>query len=181
LTRRQGVRTVKLWQRGVRNEELHRIVEDNTRFPVMVLGDIDAQLAGTLSGRDNFRNLVDRYGLDTMRTAIAAMWDQSEAVACAAVRASPDGVWTAGSFLVGDDIDGGEPVPVRVSVEIADDRMTIDFSGLGPDLKGPLNSGIFGGAYPAARIAFKILTAPDEPANEGSFGPSISSSPTARF
>ena len=75
MTRRQGVRTVKLWQRGVRNEELHRIVEDNTRFPVMVLGDIDAQLAGTLSGRDNFRNLVDRYGLDTMRTAIAAMWD----------------------------------------------------------------------------------------------------------
>lgn len=164
-------RTVKLWQRGIRNDELYRVIEYNTRFPVMVLGDIDAQLAGTLSGRDKFCDLVDRYGLDTVRAAIAAMWDQSEAVARAAVRALPDGVWSAKSFLDGDEIDGGEPVPVLVSVEISGDRMTIDLSGLGPVLKGPLNSGIFGGAYPAARIAFKILTAPDEPANEGSFRP----------
>ena len=82
----------------------------------------------------------------------------------------------------------GTPVPVAVEVRIDGDEMTIDFSGLGGELKGPLNSGVFGGAYPAARIAFKILTAPDEPANEGCFrsldivipdGTFLSAGPTA--
>ena len=164
-------RTVKLWQRGIRNEELYRIIEYNTRFPTMVLGDLDAQLAGTLAGCGKVRALVDRYGVEIVQAVIAAIWDQSEAVTRAAVRALPDGVWRAESFLDNDGIDGGTPVPVRVEVRIDGDAMTIDLSGLGGELKGPLNSGVFGGGYPAARIAFKILTTPDEPANEGCFRP----------
>ena len=164
-------RTVKLWQRGVRNEEIYRIIEYNTRFPTMVLGDLDAQLAGTLAGRDKVRALIARHGAATLRAAIGAIWDQSEAVARAAVRALPDGAWRAASFLDNDGVDGDSPVPVAVEVRIEGDSMTIDFSGLGGVLRGPLNSGIHGGAWPAARIAFKILTAPDEPANEGCFRP----------
>lgn len=164
-------RTVKLWSRGERNEELYRIVQYNTRFPEMVLGDLDAQLAGTLAGRDKVIALVDRYGTDTVRTAIDAIWDQSERVARDAVRALPDGVWRAESFLDNDGIESGDAVPVGIEVRIDGDSMSIDFSGLGGELRGPLNSGVLGGAYPAARIAFKMLTAPDEPANEGCFRP----------
>jgi N-methylhydantoinase B len=164
-------RSVKLWKAGEKNEELYRIVEYNTRFPAMVLGDLDAQLAGTLAGRDKVTALLARYGLETVRAAIAAMWDQSEAVSRAAVRALPDGVYRAEAFLDGDGTEGGAPVPVAVEVRIEGERMTVDFSGLGRELRAPLNSGIYGGAYPAARIAFKILTAPDEPANEGCFRP----------
>jgi len=164
-------RTVKLWQGGVRNEELYRIIRYNTRFPVMVFGDLDAQLAGTLAGRDKFASLIDKYGAAKMRSAISAIWDQSETVARESILKLPDGVWRAESFLDGDEVDGWEPVPVIVEVRIEGSSMTIDFSGLGSVLKGPLNSGTYGGAYPAARIAFKILTAPDEPANEGCFRP----------
>ena len=164
-------RTVKLWQRGVRNEEIYRIIEYNTRFPTMVLGDLDAQLAGTLAGRDKIRALIDRHGAATLRAAISAIWDQSEAVARAAVQALPDGVWRASSRLDNDGVDGDRPVPVDVEVRIEGDSMTIDLSGLGGVLRGPLNSGVHGGAYPAARIAFKILTSPDEPANDGCFRP----------
>ena len=164
-------RTVKLWHQGVRNDELYRIIEYNTRFPIMVLGDLEAQLAGTLAGHDKVRALVERYGAPTVRAAIAAIWDQSEAVARAAIRALPDGVFRAESMLDNDGIDGDTPIPVAVEVRIDGDAMTIDFSGLGGVLKGPLNSGVFGGGWPAARIAFKILTAPDEPANEGCFRP----------
>jgi N-methylhydantoinase B len=164
-------RTVKLWNRGIRNEELYRIVQYNTRFPEMVLGDLDAQLAGTLSGCDKIKAIVGRYGPDTVRAAIATIWDQSEGVAREAIKALPDGVWKAKSYLDNDGIESGEPVPVEIEVRIDGDSMTIDFSGLGGELRGPLNSGVLGGAYPAARIAFKILTAPDEPANEGCFRP----------
>ena len=137
----------------------------------MVLGDLDAQLAGTLSGCDKIKAIVGRYGPDTVRAAIATIWDQSEGVAREAIKALPDGVWKAKSYLDNDGIESGEPVPVEIEVRIDGDSMTIDFSGLGGELRGPLNSGVLGGAYPAARIAFKILTAPDEPANEGCFRP----------
>ena len=164
-------RTVKLWNRGIRNEELYRIVQYNTRFPEMVLGDLDAQLAGTVSGRDKVEALIVRYSVEIVRSAIGLIWDQSETVAREAVRALPDGVWQASSFLDDDGGGAGDPVPVNIDVRIKDDAMTIDFSGLGGELRGPLNSGVFGGAYPAARIAFKMLTAPEEPANEGCFRP----------
>jgi len=164
-------RSVKLWHRGVRNEELYRVIEYNTRFPAMLMGDLEAQLAGTLSGRDKVMALIERYGAAVVEAAIQAIWDQSEAVVRRAVRALPDGIWRAESFLDDDGVDDGVRIPVAVEVRIDGDNMTIDLSGLGAELKGPLNSGIYGGAYPAARIAFKILTAPDEPANEGCFRP----------
>ncbi len=164
-------RSVKLWSKGERNDDIYRIVEINTRFPTMVLGDLDAQLAGTLTGKRKFRAMIDRYGAATMRDAIAAIWDRSEAVARRGVRDLPDGVWRAESFLDNDGIDGDVPVPVGVEVRISGETMTIDLSGVGGVLRGPMNSGVHGGAWPAARIAFKILTAPDEPANEGCFRP----------
>ena len=164
-------RSVKLWSKGARNDDIYRIVEINTRFPTMVLGDLDAQLAGTLTGKRKFRAMIDRYGAATMRDAIEAIWDRSEQVARRGVRDLPDGVWRAESFLDNDGTDGDVPVPVGVEVRISGETMTIDLSGVGGVLRGPMNSGTYGGAWPAARIAFKILTAPDEPANEGCFRP----------
>ena len=164
-------RTVKLWDRGTRNDELYRIIEYNTRFPEMVLGDLEAQLAGTKSGHDKLLSLIERYGSTTLRAAIEIIWNQSEQVARDAVKGLPDGVWRAASFLDDDGVGKGQTVPVVVEVRIHGDSMTIDFSDLGSEVRGPLNSGIFGGAYPAAKIAFKMLTAPEEPANEGSFRP----------
>ncbi len=127
----------------------------------MVLGDLDAQLAGTLAGRDKIHARIDRHGAVTLRAAIGAIWDQSEAVARAAVEALPDGVWRASTRLDNDGVDNDCPVPVDVEVRIEGDSMTIDLSGLGGVLWDPLNSGVHGGAYPSARIAFKTLTSPD--------------------
>jgi N-methylhydantoinase B len=49
--------------------------------------------------------------------------------------------------------------------------MTVDMSGVAPQVKGSINSGYEGGAVPVARIAFKFLVAPDDPPNDGSFRP----------
>ncbi len=43
--------------------------------------------------------------------------------------------------------------------------MTIDLSGCSPQRKGAVNARTLAGAY----IAYKALTTPDEPVNEGSF------------
>ena len=38
------LRSIKLWSKGEPIEEVYRIIENNTRFPLELLGDIEAQL-----------------------------------------------------------------------------------------------------------------------------------------
>jgi len=53
------LRSIKLWKRGEPVEEIYRIIENNTRQPVELMGDIAAQLAGCLLGRDLVIALVE--------------------------------------------------------------------------------------------------------------------------
>ena len=162
-------RTVKLRSKGEPVAEIYRMIENNTRFPDLVRGDVEAQLAGCLMGVERLRVLYDRYGVATLSAAIETIWDQSEAAARDAVRAIPDGRYEAESFLDDDGIDLETPLPIRIAVHVDGDDMTIDFSDIVDQVKGPLNSGISGGGYTVARVAFKFLVAPHEPANEGTF------------
>src|SRR3954467_11395258 len=75
------LRSIKLWKRGEPVEEIYRIIECNTRQPTELMGDIAAQLAGCLLGRDLITQLVDKYGIATFRHAVATILDQSEAAA----------------------------------------------------------------------------------------------------
>ena len=164
-------RSVKLRRRGEPVAEIYRMIEYNTRFPYMTLGDCDAQLSGCLKGRALFEEMLGKYGVETMQGAIAQIWQQSEAAARAAVRALPDGEYHASSFLDNDGVTLDQTIPIPVIVRIAGDEMTIDFSNIAAQVRGPFNSGAQGGGVTAARLAFKYLTTPGEPTNEGSFKP----------
>ena len=61
-------------------------------------------------------------------------------------------------------------MPVRVKVQVHGDEMTVDFSGVANQVKGPINCGPSGGIA-AARVAFKALTLPSHPVDEGCFRP----------
>jgi N-methylhydantoinase B len=164
-------RTVKLRSRGEPVAEMYRMVEYNTRFPTAALGDLEAQVSGCLKGRQLFEEILARYGAETVRTAIETSWRQSEAAARAAVRAIPDGTYCAESFLDNDGIALDKLIRVPVTVTVSGDRMIVDFSEISEQVRGPFNSGMYGGGITAARTAFKYLTTPDEPTNEGSFRP----------
>jgi N-methylhydantoinase B len=164
------LRSIKLWSKGEPIEEVYRIIENNTRLPVDLMGDISAQLAGCFLGRDLTIALAEKYGLATFNTAIATILDQAEAAARAAIRAIPDGVYEAETCLDNDTITD-DPVPIKVKVTIAGDEMTVDFTEISEQRPGNINSGYFGGGMTAARVAFKYLIMPREPANEGMYRP----------
>ena len=75
------LRSIKLWSKGEPIQEVYRIIENNTRFPVELLGDIAAQHAGCVLGRDLTQALADKYGVDTFASAVKTILDQSEAAA----------------------------------------------------------------------------------------------------
>jgi N-methylhydantoinase B len=164
------LRSIKLWSKGEPIEEVYRIVENNTRQPIALMGDIAAQLAGCLLGRDLTAELAEKYGVATFARAVALILDQSEAAARALILAMPDGVYGAETFL-DNDRAGDEPLPIKVKVIISGDEMTVDYSELAEQAKGPINSGYFGGGRTTARVAFKYLLGAGEMANEGTFRP----------
>jgi N-methylhydantoinase B len=164
------LRSVKLWSKGEPIEEVYRIIETNTRLPTELLGDIQAQLAGCLLGRGLVAAIAQKYGVDTYHRAIDLILDQAEAAARAHIRSLPDGVYEYETSLDNDGV-GDTPIPIKVRVVIADDEMTVDYTGIAAQSKGPINSGYHGGGLTTARVAFRYLVAPDEPANEGLFRP----------
>jgi N-methylhydantoinase B len=164
------LRTVKLWSEGKPVEEVYRIIENNTRFPTELMGDIAAQLGGCVLGASLTARLADKYGIDVFRGAIDTILDQSEAATRAKIAAIPDGTYESEAFLDNDGVNDAH-IPIKVKVVVAGDEMTIDYSEMARQVPSCINSGAFGGGRTTARVAFKYLIATDEPANEGTYRP----------
>lgn len=179
--------SIKLLSQSQPIEEVYRIIEHNTRFPEALLGDIAAQVAGCLAGRDLVAGLAAKYGLVTFKHAVTTILDQTEALIRGRIRAIPDGIYESSVALDGDGVSD-DILPITIKIVVAGDAITADYSGMPPQVAGCINAGYYGGGRTTARVAFKYLIAPDEPANEGMFralqlvlpsGTLLSAEPTA--
>lgn len=162
---------IKVHRRSRPDRNILRIIKHNTRFPEIVLGDLNAQIAACKIGVRRMGELVARYGRESVEQAITEGWDMAERAVRNVLAAIPEGVYRAESFLDDDGVEFDKPVAIVARIEVRSDRMIVDFSDTSNQVKGSLNSGFFGGAMNVARIAFKCLTAPHLPANEGCFRP----------
>ena len=160
---------VKIYRKGVLNDELVSIIKTNVRLAERAMGDFRAQIAAVKTGEKRFLEMMRKYGRDDVLGGIAAIMDQSEALARERVRAMPDGVYWAESFMDDDGISVGAPIPIRVKVEIKGERMTVDLTEVSKQVGGFYNSGATAGLS-CCQVAFKCLTSPlDMPINEGQF------------
>lgn len=161
---------VRAYAGGEPNTEVLRMIRDNIRYPDSSFGDLRAQIAGCRLGEKRLSELFTKYGAGTVQDCIHAIWDQSEKLAREAVKKIPDGTYQATAFIDSDLIDRNTNVHIKVKVVVEGDEMTIDFSDLPPQQRGPINSGESGGIA-AARVAFKCLTSPNAVVNEGEMRP----------
>ena len=160
---------VKLHRAGVVNQDVVDMIRQNVRLPSRAMGDLRAQVTAVKTGERRFIQLIGRYGRAPVLDAIAAIMDQSAALARARTRAIPDGEYMAESFMDDDGIEVGKPVPIRVRVTVKGDEMTIDLTEVSRQVRGFYNSGITTG-HACAQVAYKCLTSPtDYPINDGSF------------
>jgi N-methylhydantoinase B len=161
---------VKIFKRGVQDDELTRIIQTNVRIPELAMGDFRAQIAAIRTGEARYAALIKRYGRTAIERSIHTIAEQSERAARAAVQTIPDGVYEAESYMDDDGVTTN-PVPLKVRVIVEGDRMTIDLSDVSPQVSGYFNSGETAGRS-AAQVAFKCLTTPSHyPINEGAFRP----------
>ncbi len=162
------IRSVKIYNQGRANTEVLRLIEDNIRFPESSLGDLRAQIACCRTGEERLEQICRKYGGAVFLEAVETLWNQTDKLVRESVRAVPDGVYEASSFLDDDGRDFTKTIPIKVKVEVRGDELTIDFSEVADQVPGFINCGSSGGMA-AARVAFKALTSPQREVNEGSF------------
>src|SRR6185295_3310050 len=156
---------LKIYEGGVLNEMLYRMISDNIRFPESSLGDLKSQIASCRLALRRLEELFNKYGRDTVVAAIEYIFDETERRCRNVVSSFKDGVYDARSRIDDDGITPGKPYDFHVKVTIDHGEMTMDFTDCPPERQIGWNARTLA----APRVAYKALTLPNEPVNEGSF------------
>jgi N-methylhydantoinase B len=159
---------LKLYERGARNETLFALIETNVRVPVKVFGDLRAQLAACHIAEAALIDLAARYGNDKLQAYMTELVDYAERMTRAAIRDLPDGVYDFLDHIDDDGIDVGVPIPLRVAITKAADRIHVDWTGTSPQVKGAINNTL---SYTksASYCAIRSILPQNIPTNEGVF------------
>jgi N-methylhydantoinase B len=155
---------LKIYEAGKPDNKLLQVIADNIRFPQAAMGDLRSQIAACRLAERRLEELYKRYGAETIAAAMEIIYSEAERKCRAVVETIPDGVYEADNYV--DAPGAKEPlVHIHVKVTVSGSDMEIDFTGTQPQTSGNNNSRTLAAAY----IAYKGLTTPLEPANEGSF------------
>ena len=142
-----------------------RIIRDNIRYPESSMGDLSSQIAACrLAER---RRGGDRPALrqEVVERAIDVVFDQAEAPVPRGRCGASGWRLRSRSLFGGHALDGHEPVLIKVKVTVAGSDMTIDLTQCSPERRQPINARTLA----APLIAYKAITMPRDPVNEGAF------------
>ncbi len=156
---------LKIYRAGRLNGTLNRLIADNIRYPEASLGDMRSQIASCRLAMRRLDELLAKFGQATLLAGIARIFAESEEKCRNLVGGIADGVYQAERFFDNDGVIDDEPLRVHARVTVEGGHMTIDLSGCAGERDAGYNSRTQAGA----RVAYKSLTAPHEPVNEGSF------------
>ncbi|SDG90439.1 N-methylhydantoinase B [Klenkia brasiliensis] len=134
---------IKLWDRGVPNESALKIMTRNSRMPDSLAADLDAECSACLAGARRLGELFERYGVAAVEACFDAILANSTEVYRTEILSQiPDGTYVWEDYAEHDGVD--EPMLHRQRITLTMDStaevpLVIDFTGTGPQAKGPIN------------------------------------------
>jgi N-methylhydantoinase B len=159
---------VKLFKKGVLDQEIYQIICSNIRVSEQRIGDVKAQASALLIGEKRLGELLDRYGDATVSETIAEMRLRAARQMRAMIEQIPQGSYHATAIVDSDGVVN-EPLTIALTVTKAAPGLTFDFAGSSGPCLGPMNSvraTTFSAVYLAMRHIF-----PDVPISAGAFEP----------
>ena len=169
---------VKLVKRGEIDPEIYAIICSNIRIADQRIGDIRAQIAALKVGARQLTALLDRYGVETVKSAIREWRGRAAQQMRAKISQIPDGTYQGDAWIDSDGVVD-EPLRIAVSIEKKDGDLYFDFSDSSPPCKGPMNS-VIATTRSSVYLAMKHIF-PDVPINAGTFEPLHIEDPTGTF
>jgi len=126
----EGVRwpAVKVVDQGVERRDVIYAMATNTRIAEGFDGDIHAQIGAAQLGARRLREVVLKYGIDTVESAMDHAIDYAATRFRDEVRSWPDGRYEGDAWVDHDPL-GNKDIHLHCAVTIEGDRLTVDFTG----------------------------------------------------
>ncbi|MBI4495166.1 MAG: hydantoinase B/oxoprolinase family protein [Chloroflexi bacterium] len=167
----EGVRFpgIKIVERGKLQKDVMLSIANMVREPGMVGLDLRAQIAANHVGHARLREIIGRFGCETIVEALVESLTYSETRLRARLRELPDGTWRHVEYL---DHDGHTPrvYEARLAMTKEGDRLMFDFTGTSEQAAGFINSGL-GATRGGIFCALIPMLAYDIPWNDGLLRP----------
>ncbi|MEJ7629241.1 MAG: hydantoinase B/oxoprolinase family protein [Nocardioidaceae bacterium] len=134
---------IRLWDQGVPCQQALTIMTRNSRMPESLAADLDAECAACLMGARRMTELFDRYGRLVVESCFDAILDNTTQTFRRELLAKiPDGTYVWEDYAEHDGVDPPRLHTQRITLTKLPDeggRLVIDFTGTGPQAKGPIN------------------------------------------
>jgi N-methylhydantoinase B len=131
---------VRLYQAGVPNDDLIKVMVRNSRLPDSLRGDLDSEVAACRMGTERLGDLFRRYGREQIEACFDAILERTtETFRRELLAKIPDGTYVWEDYAEHDGVDPPRLHTQRMTLTKRDDRLIIDFAGTSPQAKGPIN------------------------------------------
>ena len=169
---------VRLFKQGVLDEEIYSIICSNIRVADQRIGDVKAQAAALRVGEDRLHALLDRYGDELVRAAIAELRIRARDQMRSLIDEIEDGRYTSTAWIDSDGVVN-EPLAIKLAITKTPGHLMFDFSGSAPPCQGPMNS-VLATTASSVYLAMRHIF-PEVPISAGAFEPLEIKRPTKTF
>ncbi|MFN2449703.1 MAG: hydantoinase B/oxoprolinase family protein [Candidatus Baltobacteraceae bacterium] len=140
----------------------------NSRTPGARSGDLRAQTAGNYTGERRTLELLERYGVQTVQSAIDRLLEESEIRMRAALRRLGEGTFRYEDVL--EDRAGAPSIRIALQLTLSAGSAHFDYTGTAAQVAYPMNA-VYGVTLSGVYYALRAVTDRDIPMNEGCFRP----------
>ena len=160
---------IKAFENNVVDPNIMKILLANTRTPHFIRGDLQAHVGCLKAAEKEMQGAAERYGLDTVRTAMKELIGYTERIVRKKIEEIPDGVYEGEDYA---DTDGQQEgtVTVRVKMTVKGSNIIVDLTESDPQCLGAINSPI-ANTMSAVYYSLQFFLDPTAPQNEGMFEP----------
>lgn len=131
---------IKIYEGGVINEAVFKIISRNSRLSEHLRGDLDAEIGAARLGSDRIIAMAERYGIDALQAAYDWMIDKcAETIRRELLPKIRDGVYAWEDYVEDDGVEGPQMHTVRLTMTKTPDKIILDYTGTSKEAKGPIN------------------------------------------
>jgi N-methylhydantoinase B len=136
----EGIRipVVRIVRAGELDDGVLNLITCNTRDPEERSLDLKVQIATNERGAAAARELSRQMGIEAVRQSVEDVIEYTRRRIRKRVAQLAGGEYSFTNHL-DDDGMGGDPVPITVTVRVAGDTLSVDFTGTGAQARGAMN------------------------------------------
>jgi len=155
-----AVRFMREWRI---NPEIMRLLLTNFQVPDERVADLNAQIASNRQGVARFREVLDRYGSETVMAAAKHLLDYTERKVRVGIGEIPNGVYEFSDVFDCNELD--EIYDLHVKMTVHDDSLEFEFQAP-PQVRAGVNM-VKTALLATVFYAVKSVVGPDVPTNAG--------------